>query len=66
MCFVHFPLLASDTSDGNGVDSIDDASPGINVAIAELMVRCSCRCRFAERMFRAPPPSRHCSTSRRR
>ncbi len=45
-CFVHFPLLAPDTSDGNGVDSFDDARLSINVAIAKLMVRCSCRCRF--------------------
>jgi hypothetical protein len=40
MCFVHFPLLAPDPSDGNGVDDIDDARLSINVAIAELMVLC--------------------------
>jgi hypothetical protein len=36
--FVHFPLLAPDPSDGNGVDDIDDARLSINVAIVERMV----------------------------
>ena len=32
--YVHFPLLAPDPSDGNRVENIDNASVGINVAIA--------------------------------
>lgn len=35
--FVHFPLLAPETSDGNGVDNVDEPRLAINVAIAELM-----------------------------
>jgi hypothetical protein len=39
---VHFPLLAPDTSDGNGVESTSTTSTTrINVAIAELTVVCS-------------------------
>jgi hypothetical protein len=64
--FVHFPLLAPDPSDGNRVDNIDDAPPGINVAIAELMVMCSCPLPVCREHVRAQQPLRRCSTSRRR
>jgi hypothetical protein len=49
--FLHFPLLAR-PSDGNRVENIDDARLGINVAIAELMVLCSCRCLCREHVLR--------------
>jgi hypothetical protein len=73
--FVHFPLLAPDTSDGNGVDNIDDTRLGINVAIAELMVMflplpvrqqpawiAGKLLPFVESMFRAPLNARRAAT----
>jgi hypothetical protein len=32
--FVHFPMLAPETSDGNGVDNVDEPRLAINVAVA--------------------------------
>jgi hypothetical protein len=35
--FVHFPMLAPETNDGNGVDNVDEPRLAINVAVARLM-----------------------------
>lgn len=35
--FVHFPMLAPETSGGNGVDNVDESRLAVNVAVAQLM-----------------------------
>jgi hypothetical protein len=43
--FVHFPMLAPETSDGNGVDNVDEPRLAVNVAVARNSWPPTCHCR---------------------